>query len=258
MKKLLVTILSLCMMVFGCTAFAATDIEGGTIQVEGMSAANQPVPMGYRAAQIDAYRQLLEAVQGVQVDADSTMENFMLTSDVVNTKVNGIIKGAKVISRTRDVDGYHVIMEVPVFGVNSIASAVIPSNPVPAPLPEPTVIAPQAPTVAPTGIYTGVIVDCSGMGLQTAMAPAIFTPDHQVVYGLQNFSDAEAVNRGYVGYSKSANSGVARAGANPIVVRAMSIDRFVSPVISPEDAGRILAENKVSGFLNQGNVVFVK
>lgn len=258
MKKLVSLILSLCMMLFACTAFASTDIGGGTIQVEGMSAPNQMPPMGYRAAQVDAYRQLLESVKGVQVDADSTMENFMLTNDVVKTKVNGLVQGAVIVNKFKDADGYHVVMEVPVFGVGSVAAAVIPSNPAPAPLPAPEVIVPQAPVTAAVGAYTGVIVDCTGLGIQTAMAPGIFTPDLQVVYGLEHFSDSVVINRGYVGYSKSLNSGVQRAGANPLVIKAQSVHKFVNPVISPADAGRILAENKVSGFLAQGNVVFVR
>ena len=131
----------------------------------------------------------------------------------------------------------------------------------------PTVPATQVPAVnqatvgnlyGATGQYTGLIVDCSGMGLQTAMAPAVFTEGRKVVYGLENFSHDQVINRGYVGYSKSLTAGVERAGSNPMIVKAESIDKFCSPVVSKEDAAKILAENQMNGFLSTGNVVFVK
>ena len=66
------------------------------------------------------------------------------------------------------------------------------------------------------------------------------------------------MNRGYVGYS-SGMGNVARAGANPMIVKALSLrDNSIRPVISDNDAMNILSENKVTGFLTAGNVVFVK
>lgn len=311
MKKLFTSLLAAAVMAVGCTAFAAADIGSGKLIAEGVGDARQMAPAGYRAAQMDAYRNMVEQVQGVQVDAESTVENFMLTNDVVKTKVNGLVKGAVVVDKFRDNDGYyHVIMEIPVFGPGSIAAAVLPVKPqvpfvepevvvVPAPTVEPPVVVapvvtpvvePVVPAVTTTttttttttstttttavsapvvaapvavvpqavGGYTGVIVDCSGLGLQTAMAPGIFTPDKKAIYGLENFSNEYAVSKGYVSYARSVTENVARAGSNPLVVKGVSVDRFCNPVISNEDAAKILAENKTSGFLAQGNVVFVR
>ena len=80
----------------------------------------------------------------------------------------------------------------------------------------------------------------------------------KVVYGLENFSHEQVINRGYVGYSNSASSGVQRAGSNPMIVKAQSVEHFFNPVISKDDAAKILAENQMNGFLSTGNVVFVK
>jgi hypothetical protein len=90
------------------------------------------------------------------------------------------------------------------------------------------------------------------------MAPGVFTADNQLVYGKANFSYDQVVNKGYVGYARSINSGVSRAGSNPLIVRALSVQGFVNPVVSSTDAARILSENQITGFLGQGNVVFVK
>ena len=53
-------------------------------------------------------------------------------------------------------------------------------------------------------------------------------------------------------------SGLDRACSDPLVLKAVSIDRFCNPVVSDADAAKILAENKASGFLAKGSMVFVK
>lgn len=290
-KKVFSALLALCMMAVASVAMAATDISSGKIVAEGISAAGQSMSAGYRAARAIAYSQLVEQVYGVQIDADTTVENTIVTSDVIKMHVSGVLKGAKEVSRTIDSNGYyHVVMELPVYGgSNSLAAAVLPQKPQQSFLPPSDIIpvdkiagialkpnsnvsapatsVPSAPAAnqatvgnlyGATGQYTGLIVDCTGMDLQSAMAPAIFTEGRKVVYGLENFNRDQVLSRGYVGYSKSVTTGVERAGSNPLVVKAESIDRMCSPVVSKEDAAKILAENQMNGFLSTGNVVFVK
>lgn len=287
-KRVFSALLALCMMAVASVAMAATDISSGKIVVEGMSAAGQTISAGYLGARYDAYRLLAEQVYGVQIDADTTVENTIVTNDVIKAQVSGLIKGAQVVSRTIDSNGYyHVTVELPVFGgSNSLAAAVLPQKPQQSFLPPSDIIPvdkiagiavkPSSNVSVPstsvpaanqatignlygaTGQYTGLIVDCTGMGLQSAMAPAIFTEGRKVVYGLENFNRDQVLSRGYVGYSKSLTTGVERAGSHPLVVKAESIDRFCSPVVSKEDAAKILAENQMNGFLSTGNVVFVK
>lgn len=255
MKKLFTMLTALAMLLMSCTAFAATDIGDGMVTAEGIGALNQPASMGYRAARLDAYRNLLEEIKGVQIDSDTTVQNAITTSDVINSHITGVVKGAKVVKKYKDADGYHVVLSAPVFGADSIAEAVLPANPNPAPLPAANNFTTGT---SVKGTYTGVIIDCRGLGLSTAMAPAIFTPNGQPVYGSTYFSDSFLIKNGCVGYSNSLDQGVERAGVNPLVIRAVGIQRFVSPVISPEDAGRILAENNATGFLSTASVVFVK
>lgn len=277
MRKLFSVLLAMCVLILSGTAMAATDITGGVIRAEGVSGVGQSFALKRIAAKVDAQRLLAEQVHGVQIDSKTTVENAIVTSDVVNASVSGIIKGAREVSCTTDEYGYvHVVMELPLYGgANSLAAAVIPNVPQQGFLPPSDIIPvdtkPSAPAVTTnpnqatvgnlygaTGQYTGLIVDCSGLGLQTAMAPAVYTDGKKVVYGLENFSHDQVINRGYVGYSNSVTSGVQRAGSNPMVVKAQSIEHFFNPVISKEDAARILAENQMNGFLSTGNVVFVK
>ena len=60
------------------------------------------------------------------------------------------------------------------------------------------------------------------------------------------------------GYSHSINS-YDRAGNNPLVIKAVSLENFNAyPIVSVEDANRILVENQVTHFLDNTNVVFIR
>ena len=82
--------------------------------------------MARRAAITDAYRQLAEYVGGVNVDSETTVSMAEVQSDVVKTRVQATVRGARIVDerQTRD-GGYEVTVEVPMFGVSSLASAVI-------------------------------------------------------------------------------------------------------------------------------------
>lgn len=71
----------------------------------GITIPSQARLLAERAARADALRNLLEAVKGVRVDAETTVENFTTKSDVVMTRVSGIVKGAVLVDKRYLSDG---------------------------------------------------------------------------------------------------------------------------------------------------------
>lgn len=67
--------------------------------------AAQARAMAERAAFVVALRNLLETVKGVRVDSESIVENFMTKNDVIRTKVDGIVKGARTVKTQYLSDG---------------------------------------------------------------------------------------------------------------------------------------------------------
>ena len=53
-----------------------------------------------RASKLEAYRALTEQVYGLQLDANSTVADMMVTHDTFRSKVQGIIYGATLVSIT--------------------------------------------------------------------------------------------------------------------------------------------------------------
>ena len=261
--------------------------ESGTIEVTGMGVAPpnainqlQGQMPARRAAVADAYRMIAELVKGVNVDSETTVDMMMTTSDVIRTKVNATIKGAVVISEQalNGGQGYQVTMRVPLFGVSgSPASAVIEPpkvvEPLPAPVPE---VIPSVPveslsgntTVSVTintpdkkkaiGGYTGLIIDCRGLGLKPVMSPVIKNDRGTPVYGHKNLNPDLVIQNGMADYARDM-TGAARAGSNPLIIKAVSISGACKgdPVISTADANCILIENGSSNFLNETKVVFL-
>ena len=245
------------------SAAVEPDWANKVIQVTGMGAqparsANpaQARMMARRAAVADAYRMLAESVKGVNVDSETTVENMMVTSDIIKTKISAMIQGAVIVSEKEiPGGGYEVTMKVPIFGVqNSVAGAVMAPPPVKENFPTPTV------TVPSSGGYTGLIIDCRGLGLKPVMSPVIKNDSGVSIYGHKNLDYDKVVAQGMADYSYDVNSGVARAGSNPLIIKAISLEGTLrgNPVVSTADANKILAENNISHFLESTNVVFIR
>ena len=81
-----------------CQATFANDLSMITAEGFGFSDANrfsepQARLMALRAAKIDAQRNLLEVINGVRVTAGTTVKDMMLESDIIGTRVKGMLQG---------------------------------------------------------------------------------------------------------------------------------------------------------------------
>jgi hypothetical protein len=194
--------------------------------------------MAERAAQVVAYRNLLEAVKGVRVDSTTTVENFIVTSDVINTQVNGIIQGATVMDKKYMSDG-SVEVTVGMKLTGALADALLPKTPQTPPAGSTGTLAPGA----AGQVYTGLIVDARGLGVRPAMAPKILDEDGKEVYGSAWINRDYAVREGMVGYMKdpAAAQTNPRVSDKPLMVKALKVsgDSRVDMVISNADAAML-------------------
>lgn len=227
-----------------------------------------------RAAIVDAYRYLAEAIQGVQVDADTLMQDLVIQSDTVKTQVSALVKGARIVEEHVNADGsYSVTMSIPMFGSGSVAAIAIPEvqkNVVPEPLPtvniKETALPKQEVKEVKSSAFTGVIVDASGLGLQATFSPVIFDENGRGIYGMKNINPDFAISKGMVEYAANHSQAMAnsRAGASPLVVKAVAVKggrnsaNKVNVVVSVNDGDKILLANEKSGMLQNCAVVFVK
>ena len=251
----------------------ATSSETITADGYGRYPAGMPASIAKiqarRAAVVDAQRNLLESVKGVAIDSETTVENFMLKDDIIHTKVNGIITGARVISEEVQDGVYKVTMAVPVYGVGSIADVAITAvvgDKAPVPVPAPSADYVPSTGVSISGNYSGLVINVRDKGLVRTFCPAIYDTNGRAIYGVYNVDKKYAIDYGVVGYAKGpegwgkVSAGTSRAGMKPLVINAVGVrERTVNKcdvVISVEDADRILAENQRSHFLDKYAVMF--
>lgn len=231
------------------------------IREVGIGAPNPNLPIAaQRAGAIEAakrvaLRNLLERVKGVNVNSEVTVENAMVSSDVIRTRVEGTVRNFKVVDVRYKSDGsVEVEVEVPLSGFYEVF------------LPEQTV-APGA--ALPEGgqlpsintVYTGLIVDARGLGVHPALAPKILDEEGREVYGTGEITREYALEYGVVGYEKDLNRARAneRVKNNPLVVKAIGVQgkNKTDVVISKRNADLIRAAARNMNFLQQCKVMII-
>ena len=109
---------------------------------------------------------------------------------------------------------------------------------------------------------TGLVIDCTHMGLQRALSPQLLDENGRVVYGVLKQGDPEFEERlknGMVMYVHGLSNANKYAGPNPLVIRAQKVQRNNwDAVISNNDAQAIAAAAKESDFDEKYRVVFVQ
>ena len=239
----------------------------------------QARPMALRAAQLDAYRNLLEVTKGVRINSVTVVEDSMVSSDMIRSQVDGMVKGTQVIKKEYLSDGTvevtiamslrggfaQLILPKDIKQVPEIKT--IPPAP-PAPpaveqvgqVPVPPPPQPAIPTPAPA-IYTGLVVDARGLGARPAMSPKLRDERGQEVYGSAYVSREYAVQQGMAGYAKdlTASQTNPRVTNEPLTVKGLKTEGPGQSdlVISNADADKIRSASENLSFLKKCRVMIV-
>jgi hypothetical protein len=236
-----------------------------------------------RAAELVAQRTLLETLKGVQIDSRTTVENLMVKEDIINSRVEGVIKGAKIAKREVKWEGnvplatveMRVCLSNSVGGCNMDSSLMAALNLdhkseppyVPHDRLTPQMILPPE-TPKKTIKYdsgkpvTGIIFSLEGQPFERQLLPVIITvagENKQItVYSVKNVTPKVIRTYGVVRYAD--NEEQARKnpyiGENAVVIPVESVTKENMIVIGP-DAVRAIRETTMHGnnYLNDAKVV---
>jgi len=223
--------------------------------------AGQARRMALRIAKQDAMRQLIEIVNGVTLTSETTMSGAMV-DDVINTKVQGFIRGARPVGQPKYLSDTSVEMEysVPMSGISDI---VLPPVTVPATTQAPNNNQPAAAANNTTqaGGVTGIIIDARGLKARPAMAPRILDQNGNAIYGPGKYSRQYAVKNGVAGYSKTLETAQQdqRVVGNPMVVKGVGTSgtNRTDITISNADVSKIDMANRNYKVLNDCRVLIL-
>jgi hypothetical protein len=198
-----------------------------------------------RAARMDAMRNILETLQGVQVTSGSTAGGIMDADSAVKARVEGVLRNFQVVDTRYYSDG-GVEVDVEMSIVGDVARALMPPGP-----PEPLQSEGEA-------RYSGLVIDASGSGLTPALAPRILDERGNEVFGARNVNAEAVASRGVAGYRRSMDEARAdeRAGDAPLILRALEA-KGADVIITNADAATIKNEAQNLSFLSDGRVVIV-
>ncbi len=240
------------------------------IEGEGLPSANaatlgQRRLTAQRAAEVVAYRNLAQFLNGVAVVGDSTTQDMQIRYDTVRTAVNGFIKGAQVIykdynDRERSA---MVLVKVGMTGPESFGDMMykrLLGNPQAAH--DLTSSAPPvSPGLVPIEPYDGMIVDATGESFRPALINRIFTLKGEVLYDPSRVEQKILVEKGCGEYTNSiekARDALRQRGVrNPMVVKAAGVAGPTDLQVSEEDAVKIFSANQKTNFLAGARIAFV-
>ncbi|NMO13857.1 hypothetical protein HPC49_05200 [Pyxidicoccus fallax] len=196
-----------------------------------------------RAAKLDAFRNLLEQVKGIQLSAGRTVADEM-ARDEVRGRVEGAIRGFKVVAKRYFSDsGVEMDVEVPLAAIT--ASLV-------APAPDATILLNSE--GAPK--YTGLVVDARGLGAKPVLAPRLLDGAGKALYGAAALSAESRAATGVAAWFNSLEAAkkATLVGEKPLVVKATGL-KGSDLVLSSDDAKALAEAN--TRFLAEGRVVIV-
>ena len=192
----------------------------------------QAKALARRGAIVDLQRNLLEFMGGVNIDARTTMDDFM-ASDRVRSEVHGIVKNIELLEGTWDGESYTIAgrIKLPQLRV------VVASNYKPAPVEKAEV----PPAKRTSGKYTGLIIDARHLSLVPAMTFNVFDENGKAVYGMEFVDNKHYLQSGLCAYYHNINyaRGEVHVATNPIVAKAVRLaSGNVDIVISNGDAAK--------------------
>ena len=252
--------------------------------------------MAERASVVDARRNLLEVVKGVHIDSTTTVRNFATESDVIVSRISGVLTAAVVVETTQQADGSFVsVVSMPLDGdlgrelfilvppreteaaPEEFASEAFTEEPLeeqaalepesvevleepaaeePAPLPVPLPVAEEA-----ADPFTGLVIDARNLGFRPSMRPEVHGPVGLLYPGPNMDADA-AAGRGFVRYYQDPDQARQSAvtGENPLTVTAQGLYQDNESALTLSDADAASLEEIMAqpgNFLDSGSVVIV-
>lgn len=244
-------------------------VSGQGVPGERFTHKGQRKLMALRAAQVDAYRQLLEAVDKVKVSSESEVRDMAGENDVVRTAISGLVQGAQVVKRDYDMQEEiaTVYVRLPITGKGGVIENLLPQLHQTPPSPNSKPYVPPAPEAAPqpqpaAKPIDGLIIDVTDYkAFRPALVNRILTEKGEVLYDPSKIAQDILVQHGSGDYTTDTGKAKAilgeRGSQNPLLISASNIVRMTDVQVSAEAATTIFAANQQANFLEAAKVVFV-
>ena len=249
---------------------ACVDWDRGVVMAEGLGASAssakniaQKNATALRAAKLDAARNMLEMIKGINLSSSTTMRDAMVQNDTVRTQVQGRLFGLRPSGKPRYFsDGsVSILMEASLRQTIPDEALTSSTGEVPREISGPSSGSSGSARLYPGRVYTGLIIDARGSGAQPAMSPKIYDEEGNELYG-SAYVDQEFVQKhGMAGYVRDLDQALAndRVQGTPAVLKALSSSgaNQTDLILSKSDADQLRSLADHLNFLREARVVIV-
>jgi len=249
---------------------ACVDWDRGVVMAEGLgapasSAKNtaQKNATALRAAKLDAARNMLEMIKGINLSSNTTMRDAMVQNDTVRTQVQGRLFGLRPSDKPRYFsDGsVSILMEASLRQTIPGEALTSSTGEAPREISGPSSDSSGSARLDAGRVYTGLIIDARGSGAQPAMSPKIYDEEGNELYG-SAYVDQEFVQKhGMAGYVRDLDQALAndRVQGTPAVLKALSSSgaNQTDLILSKSDADQLRGLADHLNFLREARVVIV-
>ncbi len=231
-----------------------TITANGIGSLPSKSTANNP-QIAFATAKRNAVIKIHQIVQSIRIDSFSTLQAQFHKNDVILSEIENLAKKARITEQKYLSDTtVKVTIELPILG--GFSQLILPLE-----IKQIESIKTIPPQKKETPIFTGLVVDATGITAKPAMVFKIVDETGQEVYGPAFVNRDSAVRQGMVGYVTD----LAFAQKNqrvtyyPLVLKGLKT-YFKAPskvVISNADASKLKSTSEHLDFLRKGRVMIV-
>ena len=204
-----------------------------------------------RAAIADLQRNLLETMQGVQIDAKTQVKDFIAT-DVINTAVKGTIRGVEIVEESFDNEAYIVSGQIRQEKIAPALAEIIKRVKFSKKPAEPK---------RKTGKFTGLIIDATGLAeLQQQKLMRIVDEKGVPVYGTEFADKNIQAQKGLCAYFDRIvfeSNEQERVGNNPLTIKAQRLSNENAYIVIPNWAADEIRRNAID-FRKECRVIVVR
>lgn len=225
------------------------ETEGKAVPPDNVSTEAQGKLLAREGAILMARTRMLEILEGVRIDAKTTMVN-MMANQKVKQNVSGYVDGAEIVEGSENWDGeiYTIRVRKPLKELRKIVYREYEE--------EFTTRKPRKKTE-----YTGLVIDAREVDLTPQVMFEIIDENGDMVYSAAKAFYQPAVDRGLTGFRSSLEKAKedSRTGSNPLVVKAVDTagEANTSVVVNRDDGEQIRYNLDETEVFRQAKVIVV-
>ncbi len=242
-------------------------MEGEGLPSENAKTPGQKRRTAIRAAEIVAYRNLAQFLDGVAIAGDASIKAMALNYEVVRVAVTGFVKGAQVVYKEYNEkdEVALVLIKVGMTGPGSFGEMIY-KKVIGDPNIGNKIVTPVKPveiarTVTVDTKFDGIVIDATGLNFRPALINRILTLKGEMLYDPSKVSQKILIEKGCGEYTNSVTKAKialeSRGVKNPLIVKAAGTSNPTDLQVTDDDAVKIFSADQKAGFLADAKVAFV-